>query len=373
MATPASGTTGRRSRRPSTRSRRPAPVAGTSIKNLRMRDNLGDPGTDLDTGTAGYQTRVPVVTWDPVPGASSYELQVASWTGSACSWATSTYIKKTSVPSWTPFANSAGNPVVWQGALAEDITQVTPGTYCFRVRARSDRAAGTEEVYGDYTYLQDGTTGSAAPAGPAFTWTAYPDPTDPAASAGCASGYLCLADYREPVTGSTNGSTPLFTWKPLAGANSYFVVVAKDQNFSNVVDEGFTRIPAYSPRNSLRPDDLHRRDDELLLGRAPRQRSRRRRRASPRRLPLESVELPEAVDAADARSRPAASRSSSTSRPSAGRRLWVRGATGSRSRRTRPSATRSTTSSPTPPRTRATRPIRPTPSSTGASVPTTRT
>jgi hypothetical protein len=229
------------------------PVTGTSIKNLHMRDNLGDPGVDADSGTAGYQTRVPVVTWDPVPGASSYEVQVASWTGAACSWATSTYLKKTSVPSWTPLGSTSANPVIWQGTLAEDVPVIAPGTQCFRVRARSDRAALSEEVYGDYTYLQDGTTGSAAPVGPAFTWTAYPDPADPAASAGCASGYLCAADYRGPITGSTNARTPLFTWRALAGANSYFVVVAKDQNFSNVVDEGFTRVPAYSPRNSFKP------------------------------------------------------------------------------------------------------------------------
>jgi hypothetical protein len=49
------------------------------------------------------------------------------------------------------------------------------------------------------------------------------------------------------------GRTPLFTWKALAGANSYFVVVAKDSNFSNVIDEGFTRIPAYAPRNQITP------------------------------------------------------------------------------------------------------------------------
>ena len=62
-----------------------------------------------------------------------------------------------------------------------------------------------------------------------------------------------LGDYLEPVVGTTPTRTPLFTWKPLSGANSYFVVVAKDANFSNVIDEGFTRIPAYAPRNSLKP------------------------------------------------------------------------------------------------------------------------
>ena len=40
------------------------PVTAPSIKNLHMRDNLADPGTDVDPGTAGYQTNVPVLKWD---------------------------------------------------------------------------------------------------------------------------------------------------------------------------------------------------------------------------------------------------------------------------------------------------------------------
>ncbi len=37
--------------------------------------------------------------------------------------------------------------------------------------------------------------------------------------------------------------TPLFTWRPLAWRQSYFVIVAKDPSFSNVVDYAFTRYP----------------------------------------------------------------------------------------------------------------------------------
>jgi hypothetical protein len=225
-------------------------VTGTSIKNLRARDNLADPGADVDSGTAGYQTRVPVVRWDPVPGASSYEVQVADWTGLACSWATADYVKKTSVPEWSPLANTTDNPIVWQGTLAKDSTPITPGTYCFRVRARSDRAAGNQEVWGDYTYLQNGNVGSSGPVGPAFTWVDYPNPADPAAAPTCAFGYPCSDSYLRPILGSSNGRTPLFTWKAQSGANSYFVVVAKDATFSNVIDEAFTRIPAYAPRNA---------------------------------------------------------------------------------------------------------------------------
>ncbi|MFL5948860.1 MAG: hypothetical protein ACJ743_10400 [Gaiellaceae bacterium] len=230
------------------------PVTGTSIKNVRMRDNLNDPGTDLDTGTAGYQTEVPVVRWDPVPGAASYEVQVADWNGTTCGWATAGYLKKTSVPEWSPLDSAGGNPVVWQGTLAQDFpSPLLPGTYCFRVRARADRVPVNQEVWGDYTYLQNGNVDSSGPVGPAFTWTDYPDPADSGASTPCAFGYPCSGDYLQPVTGTTSLRTPLFTWKPLAGANSYFVVVAKDANFSNIIDEAFTRIPVYAPRNQIRP------------------------------------------------------------------------------------------------------------------------
>ena len=105
------------------------------------------------------------------------------------------------------------------------------------------------------TYVLNGDTDSTAPVGPAFTWTSYPDPADPANSTPCAFGYLCADHYLQPVTGSTVGRTPLFTWKSLAGANSYFVVVSKDENFSNIVDEGFTRIPAYVPRPRTYTDE----------------------------------------------------------------------------------------------------------------------
>src|SRR5205823_6977659 len=36
------------------------PITPPGIKNLRISDNLGDPGTDADSGTAGYQTQVPI-------------------------------------------------------------------------------------------------------------------------------------------------------------------------------------------------------------------------------------------------------------------------------------------------------------------------
>ena len=57
------------------------PVTDPSIKNLHVRDNLSDPGTDLEPGTPGHQTNVPMLVWDPVPGASSYLVDIAPYLG----------------------------------------------------------------------------------------------------------------------------------------------------------------------------------------------------------------------------------------------------------------------------------------------------
>ena len=60
------------------------PVAGTSVKNVRMRDNLADPGVDADPATPTYETNVPLLTWDPVPGASSYQVEVTPMGSTGC-------------------------------------------------------------------------------------------------------------------------------------------------------------------------------------------------------------------------------------------------------------------------------------------------
>jgi hypothetical protein len=218
----------------------PAP----SIKNLRMRDHVADPGTDVDGGTAGYQTQVPIVRWDPVPGASSYEAEVTPYTGGVCDWTASAsehWRVRTSVPAWTPLGAGMQPNKPYPDALSvanDSITEPVPGhSYCVRVRARADRDDGNQEVYGDYTYME-----------PAFTFTGYP------AGEACTScPYLAAGQYVLPTGGSATTRTPLFTWRPVAGKLSYYVIVARDPSFSNLVDYGFTRVPAYAPRSFLKP------------------------------------------------------------------------------------------------------------------------
>jgi hypothetical protein len=186
------------------------PTPGTSIKNLRMRDHLADPGTDADAGTPGYQTRVPVLRWDPVPGAASYDVDVTPFASGTCQWSAlaSHWRVKTSVPFWTPLGTglSANKPYPDPMAVSNDgSTALIPGQdYCARVRARSDRDNAGGEVYGDFTYLDYGN-------GQAFTFLDYPD-TD---REGPGGSYLAASDYLLPQTGSMNGRTPFFSWKPL--------------------------------------------------------------------------------------------------------------------------------------------------------------
>jgi hypothetical protein len=224
------------------------PVVSTSIQNLHMRDNLSDPGTDLDGGTPGYQTQVPMLTWNWVPGASSYEVDVTPFNGSFCDWAAPSHHWRvdTAVNAWTPlgynmtFVKPYSDPM----QVANDFSSLAVGQYCARVRARSDRLPNFDEVYGDYTYLDNGQ-------GWAFEWTGYP--AGGACSPSCTPNFLGANDYVSPANGTLTTRVPYFTWKPLAGKQSYWVLVAKDPNFSNLVDYGFTQVPAYAARGSLSP------------------------------------------------------------------------------------------------------------------------
>jgi hypothetical protein len=113
-------------------------------------------------------------------------------------------------------------------------------SYCVRVRAYRDRAAGNVSVFGTYTYLNGGDAAS-------FTFAGYPT-NGGACSPTCNAGYLGSDDSLLPIEGSTSPRAPLFTWNPIAGKQSYFFILAKDPQFTNIVDYAFTKEPAYAPR-----------------------------------------------------------------------------------------------------------------------------
>jgi protein-S-isoprenylcysteine O-methyltransferase Ste14 len=330
-----------------------APPGGRSIQNLRLRDNVGDPAVDVDPATPQRETYVPQLTWEPVPGASSYQVEVTPMGSTDCNWTApgSHWVVTTSVNAWTPLGSGwAGRrPYPDLSPVANDAAAlIRYTTYCARVRARSDRDTAGNDVYGDYTYMVNG-IGSGIP-GPSFTWMGYPSggPCSPT----CSAGYLGSGNYLLPANGTLSTRTPYFTWSPLrrprisiqnsagshafdiflqkgtdveieildvpgvndqllvsersvlrevflypdgdtadlakhvngitphsgmgsdyisaqasaggplsygdygafeVGKMSYFVLVAKDAQFSNIVDYAFTQMPAYSPRSLARP------------------------------------------------------------------------------------------------------------------------
>jgi hypothetical protein len=219
------------------------PVTAPSIKNLHMRDNVADPAVDADAGTAVVDTAVPVVTWDPVPGASSYQVNVTEYSGVACDWTQAIWQNTpTTLNSWTPLGTGpAGDPYETSVSIADDFSnELQAGqSYCVRVRAvdRGSPSAGAPFVFGDWTYLP-------APNQAGFHWTGPP------ASTPCSPCQMPGSAYNAPLTGTSLGQMPLFTWDEVPGAESYFVLVSRDANFTTIVDYAFTLIPAYSPRRS---------------------------------------------------------------------------------------------------------------------------
>lgn len=231
-----------------------APPATPSVPDLRMVDNQSDPGTDVDGGTAGYQTQVPIVKWDAVAGASAYDVLMVQYVAGQCQWTTSGVPRwqvRTAATAFTPAGNGWNNLTPWPAngtSVTTDSNGLAPGmSYCVRVTPFRGTAStggfGSVDVSGDPTFLDPNDDGTA----PAFTFTSLPtgNPCTPS----CTNGYLGAADYDGPITGTTTGPVPLFTWNPIAGDQSYFVIVARDAAFNTIVDYGFTHIPAYAPRS----------------------------------------------------------------------------------------------------------------------------
>jgi hypothetical protein len=211
------------------------PVAGSSITGLHMRDGFGDGGAK----PAGWATQTPILVWNPVPGASAYDLDVYAMHGT-CNITLATGSEHwhvvTPVASWTPLGvGRSGNlPYPASGvSVATDGPKLASGIhYCVRVRAEGDADTTGARIYGDYTSLDNAFTY----AGP-FGGGGAPAPTG--------------GDYLSPVGGVLTTQTPFFTWRPIAGAASYYVIVSRDPSFTTLVDYAFTQIPAYAPRHTI--------------------------------------------------------------------------------------------------------------------------
>lgn len=212
-----------------------------SIPSLTVRDVHG---TALG-GTPSTDT--PIVTWEPVPGASLYEVQVVPYATGICDWSQvavhpGLYRTQTATTAWTPLgdASHAGNhigPVAWPSAQHTSPALPAGGTsYCLRVLARSDNDAQDGQVVSDWTQL-------GGPGQPAFTYASPPPP-----GLRATPFQTSASAYLQPQLGSVALQTPLFTWNRVEGAEGYFVVIARDAGFTQIADVGYTNVPAYAPR-----------------------------------------------------------------------------------------------------------------------------
>ena len=219
----------------------PIAQGAPTITNLHVRDELGDNGPE----PPGWSTSSPILVWNRVAGAAAYDLDVYTMRpdGVCDIQSTAQDIHVTTpLTAWTPFGDNRGTPPYPNsGTSIEDGSSLTDGShYCVRIRAVGESASNGQPIYGAYTYLPAPGT---PPGSGAFTYT----PTT-------APGSIAMpkaSDYLAPVQGVVKGQTPLFTWKPIAGANRYWVIIARDPSFTTLVDYGFTRDPAYAPRKTF--------------------------------------------------------------------------------------------------------------------------
>jgi hypothetical protein len=217
-----------------------------TIPSLSLADVHGNPLP------AGSLTETPIVTWSPVPGAGSYEVQLAPYEegGGYCNWSHRT-TDTTATLAWTPLGpgHHAGQ-LNWPAPQSG--STLAPGGYCLMVAARSDKDAFGNQIEGVPTQL--GGAGN-----PAFVYAGVKEEPGPPVPRTPASAYLlptnqsgalrptCTPWIAEGAR-SACPRTPLFTWSPVPGASSYDVVVARDRNFTNVVDVGSTEVTAYAPQ-----------------------------------------------------------------------------------------------------------------------------
>jgi hypothetical protein len=221
------------------------PLVAPSVKNVKMR-NMSDIGSNSDI--------TPVVMWDPVMGASGYQIELDPWDDVAqfCDLAHAFGRYNTAVPDWAPLGATAGNPptIGNSGGPTTDGNLLADNVgYCVQVRAYDTDSNGTR-VYGDWSTWDNLES-------PAFVYDADPFQVDVTTVDDPCGGptyfYMCASTYRSPVNTTETQTPALFTWNAVNNASGYYVIVAKDPNFSNILDYAYVNDTAYAPRAGDNP------------------------------------------------------------------------------------------------------------------------
>ena len=238
-----------------------------TVPGLHVSDNLGQSHKSSAEVPA---VKHPLFEWEPVSGASGYEIQTAEQKtvgqSKFCDWAGARWAR-TPNTAWSPIvrpdvaapgASSRGLPILDTPELHEP--KFTNGVaYCVRVMAIADFSytPTQDDVLSDWTYVHNG---AGAPAGnvstnsnaPAFVYV-KPDQLaavgDPAQDAA-----MNQDDYLSPASPASLKETPVLRWKPVPGAKGYWVIIGRDPQLTNVRDVAFVHQPQHAPRTTLRDE-----------------------------------------------------------------------------------------------------------------------
>lgn len=230
------------------------------------RDTI--PGLTLRDGTTdavlppGATTSSPIFTWAPVTGAAEYEVQVAPKNGEVCDWAARVLIQNGFTdrgytrnaffdPRVKASSDATGPGAASWPRHSRLVSPFVDGqAYCMRLLARDGAGARNDDNRNDseFTYLG----GTSATNTVAFVYDAPVVPAD----APCT--VLPQPTYLTPERTARVASTPRFRWSPVAGAKSYYVVVARDEAFTEVVEVALVDQPYYLPATTDREPGANR-------------------------------------------------------------------------------------------------------------------
>lgn len=202
--------------------------AGTGGREIARPDNVR---IELDPVELG---RTFVVTWDPVPGASYYQIQFDGKTEDE-------HVCETPHTAFTPYIagvlsgeDRACLPARSEGGLGN-------GRHRVRVRAVDEVApTGTGRLLSIWSD-QARTVSSPLPREATFD---LGDPKD-------GDVPYQPAQQTSPANGQVFTDMPVLKWRPVQGADGYRVVIARDQGFTNVVGKFLTRNTRLVPLQRL--------------------------------------------------------------------------------------------------------------------------
>jgi hypothetical protein len=215
--------------------------------------NLGVYNSKLQGPFAnGAHVNEPVVRWSTVPGARLYEVQLS------CGGTTKVYF--TANTAWTPLADTgnAVRPPLFNSPnvnIQQDSPPLNLSAACsVAVRAYADNAVDGTAVYGPYAFTDFIVGGESG-------WSNLPN-DDCNAAPSCVGRLTYSNDLISPVLAGIIGKSPVLCWSPsdmdpltTPGHNvasvGYWVAIARDSNFTTLVQAAYTAEPCWAPQLPL--------------------------------------------------------------------------------------------------------------------------